>query len=287
VRIALPTLVNAGLTTSGRRDELVTLVTQVIAQSRADLVVLPELSVSGYPELVDAERDDAILDEVSEPVDGPAGRAFGVLAAETGCAIVYGISERSPDSSERFNSLVWAEPDGTLTGYRKMHLTSDERRHWTPGEHIGLAHSRDGVVGLSACNDKAFAEIYEVHRAAGARLSVIASAWSSHPGSPEVAGDVWAEQSELFDRSRAAETAMVVASTNYHGPKAPGSTANFCDGRRVVDPLGRLQPVTQEYEFGPVWDVDLAAASAGVDHLHGSQFFGRQSTRTGRDTSTV
>lgn len=275
MKIALPALVNPGLTESGHREELTKLVSDVIAQSGADLVVLPELSVCGYPELADANNDEAMLDQLSEPIDGPSGQAFRALAAQSGCAVVYGISERPSASSERFNTLVWADPDGTLSSYRKVHLTPNERQHWRPGELPGLINTRDGVVGLSACNDKAFPDAYAAQRAAGARLSVIASAWASHPGSTQVVGDVWAEQSELFDRARAAETGMVVVSTNYRGSRAPGSPACFCDGRRVVDSLGRLQPPTQQYESGPVWSVDLAAEAAVLDYLHGTRFFGR------------
>ncbi|MFT4009717.1 MAG: carbon-nitrogen hydrolase family protein [Nocardioidaceae bacterium] len=272
MRVVLPRLANNGV--AGRLDELLARTRTLAIDLSPDLVVYPELAVTGYPALADPKADEAALIAIAEPVPGPTTEAFAELAQRATCAVVYGLCES--DGNRRYNTVIWSDPDGSVTAYRKIHLTEGERRHFTAGEIAVVAPgSVFGKVGLSSCYDKAFPQVYQRQRERGARLSVIASAWASHAGTPGFSGDVWADQSELFDRARAAETGMVVVSTNYEGPRAPGSQASFCGGRRVVDGLGRTVPPNLTTEAALVWDVDLDAAGRAVVELHGDDFFER------------
>jgi predicted amidohydrolase len=275
VRIALPRIRNTGIRASRRLDELAAVVNELTRAAEVDVIVFPELFACGYPAHEDAVADRAVVQEVSESLtEGPSAIVASALASASGCAIVYGISER--DGDHHYNTVVLADADGAISGYRKIHLTPAESTLWDRGETAVVADARIGgvtvPVGLSACYDKAFPQVYERQRERGARVSLISSAWSSSVAD-DAPDDLWAMQSALFDRARAAETGMAVVSTNYEGPKVPGAHTRFCGGARVVDGLGReLRPV-RVVGATPLWELDLDADRRAVNAVNGGDFF--------------
>ncbi|WP_084124566.1 carbon-nitrogen hydrolase family protein [Demequina sp. NBRC 110054] len=282
MRIALPRVENLGLTGESHLDAVAALVEHVASDGDVDLVVLPELSVTGYPTYRDLDEDRARVAAVSERADtGTAAMRFRVLAAALDVSVVYGMSERA--NRRVYNSLVHVDPSGTLSTYRKVHLTAAEAQLWDAGDRARVVRTTAGdSIGLAACHDKTFPVLFKRLREFGAEIAVVSSAWSSFPGNDDVTGDVWAEQSELFDRARAAETGMIVVSTNYAGPKSPGSADRFCDGRRVVDGLGRLLTPIAHAGGAPVWQVDAAQSRRGFEAVHDGDFFTRDRRRIRR-----
>ena len=160
----------------------------------AQLVLLPELCLSGYPpEDLLLRRD--FLAAVSEGLDAAAAEVEGIVA-------LVGFPERverPPEELEHFDPLIDPPPppaynslaivaDGEVRGvYRKCDLPNygvfDERRYFEPGTEPALIEV-DGVpIGLTVCEDiwhPGFPEREEV--AAGARLVVNASASPYHRG---------------------------------------------------------------------------------------------------------
>jgi predicted amidohydrolase len=84
---------------------------------KADLVVLPEMIVSGYG--TDADR----LLAVAEPVPGPTTESWAGIARAADGYIVGGLCER--EGERLFNTAVAVGPDGVIGHYRKTHLFSD------------------------------------------------------------------------------------------------------------------------------------------------------------------
>jgi NAD+ synthase (glutamine-hydrolysing) len=160
----------------------------------AQLVLLPELCLSGYPpEDLLLRRD--FLAAVSEGLDAAAAEVEGIVA-------LVGFPERverPPEELEHFDPLIDPPPppaynslaivaDGEVRGvYRKCDLPNygvfDERRYFEPGTEPALIEV-DGVpIGLTVCEDiwhPGFPEREEA--AAGARLVVNASASPYHRG---------------------------------------------------------------------------------------------------------
>jgi len=160
----------------------------------AQLVLLPELCLSGYPpEDLVLRRD--FLAAVREGLDAVASDVEGIVA-------LIGFPERverPPEELERFDPLIDPPPppahnslaivaEGEVQGvYRKCDLPNygvfDERRYFEPGDSSALIEV-DGVpVGLTVCEDiwhPGFPESDEA--AAGARLIVNASASPYHRG---------------------------------------------------------------------------------------------------------
>jgi NAD+ synthase (glutamine-hydrolysing) len=184
-------------TTVGDIDGNLRLISESIERALdqgAQLVLLPELCLSGYPpEDLLLRRD--FLAAVSEGLDAAAAEVEGIVA-------LVGFPERverPPEELEHFDPLIDPPPppaynslaivaDGEVRGvYRKCDLPNygvfDERRYFEPGTEPALIEV-DGVpIGLTVCEDiwhPGFPEREEA--AAGARLVVNASASPYHRG---------------------------------------------------------------------------------------------------------
>ena len=135
-----------------------------------DLVVLPELAISGY--VVDRE----LADEVAEPLDGPTSNEFIKLAAEFDSLVAYGFCERAGD--ELFNTVVVVDGSGPVLHYRKLHLFDLEKNVYTPGD-LGLpvADTRIGRIGVCICYDLRFVEVLRSMSLRGADMVLAPAAW--------------------------------------------------------------------------------------------------------------
>lgn len=82
----------------------------------ADLIVFPELSLTGY-----VVRDQ--IYELAETVPGPSTNAIQKIARTAGAYIVFGMPERSEKTQATIhNTAVLVGPDGYIGKYRKMYL---------------------------------------------------------------------------------------------------------------------------------------------------------------------
>jgi predicted amidohydrolase len=97
------------------------------AANTADLVVLPEMALTGY-HFPDRQQ----VASLAEPADGPTFQALSPLAQRHEAWIVAGFPERDGDSL--YNSAMVVGPTGELRGtYRKTMLFASDM-HWaTPG----------------------------------------------------------------------------------------------------------------------------------------------------------
>src|SRR3954452_2854714 len=173
------------------------LISESIERARdagAQLVLLPELCLSGYPPEDLVLRAD-FLDAVRQGLDGIAADVEGTVA-------LVGFPERmerSPDDLEHFDPLIDAPPppaynslavlaDGEVRAiYRKCHLPNygvfDERRYFEPGTDPALIRVDGVLIGLTVCEDIWHAGFPEREEAAaGATLVVNSSASPYHRG---------------------------------------------------------------------------------------------------------
>lgn len=113
----------------------------------ADLIVFPELSLTGY--FLKDQVFELGLELDAEPI-------ARLVDASRHISIVFGCVERTRE--ERFyNSLLFLE-DGEIKGvHRKVHLVSygmfDEERDFAAGERFELFESKHGRFGPLLCED--------------------------------------------------------------------------------------------------------------------------------------
>ncbi|MGB3483864.1 MAG: nitrilase-related carbon-nitrogen hydrolase [Mycobacterium sp.] len=203
----------------------------------ADVVVLPELAISGY--VVDRQ----LADEVAEPLDGPTSAAFIDLAGQYDRLVAYGFCER--DGDDLFNTVVIVNGSGPVLHYRKLHLFDLEKQAYTPG-NLGLpvADTPFGRIGVCICYDLRFVEVLRTMSLRGAEIVLAPAAWvGGFDRTVPVAGGTRHVDSVLA-QANLDQVAVVavsqVAGAARGGPATLGGSV-ACDafGELVVGPLSR------------------------------------------------
>lgn len=118
------------------------------AAAGSDLVVMPEMAVTGY-----VFDDRAEASAVAEAPDGPTFRALAPVARRHGAWLVVGFPERAGE--RLYNSALVIAPDGALRGvYRKTLLYTADTPWAHPGDSGYLAFPVAGRrVGVAVCMD--------------------------------------------------------------------------------------------------------------------------------------
>ena len=146
------------------------------AGSGAQIVVLPELTRSGY-----VFRDAAEARSLAEPADGPSAREWAHLAGRHDLVIAGGFCELG-ESGAVHNSALLVGPDGARAVYRKAHLWDAEADFFVPGDAdppvVDTAYGRIGVV---ICYDAEFPEWVRRPALAGADLLAVPTNWPAEP----------------------------------------------------------------------------------------------------------
>jgi 5-aminopentanamidase len=142
------------------------------ATSGAMIVVLPELSASGY-----VFRDAAEARSLSEAVDGPTVAAWAMLARRHDITIVGGVCELGADGL-LYNTAVTVDAAGVRDAYRKVHLWDAEKLVFTPGEEPPPVIETAGTsLAVMICYDLEFPEWVRLPALAGARLLCVPANW--------------------------------------------------------------------------------------------------------------
>lgn len=124
----------------------------VSARSRkADVVVFPELSITGYP------PDDFLL--LPHFIQGVEEQLNRIVALSKGLAVVVGLPRHNPSPRERalHNSAAVIE-DGVLLGYQDKVLLPtydvfDEHRYFEPAKELKIWELKGKRVGILICED--------------------------------------------------------------------------------------------------------------------------------------
>ncbi|MCW4018497.1 MAG: carbon-nitrogen hydrolase family protein [Candidatus Bathyarchaeota archaeon] len=197
--------------------------TKKAKEQGADLVIFPELSLTGY-----VIRDQ--LYELAEAIPGPSTQNIEQIAKETGMHIIFGMPEVSEKTKATiFNTSVFVGPDGVIGKYRKMYLPThsvfEEKRYFRPGYQTAAFDTPIGKIGLFICYDIFFPEVTRLTRLQGAQLMVCISA------SPAVRRNYF----EILTAARALENTAFLAYVNLVGVE---DGLQFWGGSRLVSPTG-------------------------------------------------
>jgi predicted amidohydrolase len=179
---------------------------KALGRNSVDLVVCPELFLSGY-------NVGRRVVEWAEPVDGPFGTGVAALAREYGTAIVYGYPEQA--GAARHNAVACFDADGRLiANHHKLQLPNDyERAHFTRGNRLTFCEIAGWKVGILVCYDIEFPEAVRGSALGGAEIVVAPTALRTE----------WAFVTRQMIPTRAFENGVFVAYANYAGTEGDWS----------------------------------------------------------------
>ena len=220
-------------------------------ESAPDLVVFPELAISGYPP-EDLLLRPSFLDAAREALDA--------LAADVGeTVVVVGFPERDADV---YNAAAILRHGGVRHVYRKRYLPNygvfDENRYFRRGESIPVYRLGDVTLAVNICEDIWYpGEPLAVQALEGdARLAINLSASPYHAGK--------GHDRERMIATRAEDNAIVVAYCNLVG----GQDELVFDGQSlVVDEDGELLARGAAFEEDLLL-VDLPLQRVFEERLH-------------------
>jgi len=211
----------------GKAENLAKIEQTVIKAKRqaADLVIFPELSLTGY-----VVRDQ--IYELAETIPGPSTKAIENIAKKTKVHIVFGMPELSEKAQATiYNAAVFVGPEGVIGKYRKMYLPThsvfEEKRYFRPGYQTAAFDTELGKIGLIICYDVFFPEVSRLTRLKGAQLIVCISA------SPATRRAFF----ETLTVARAIENTAFLAYVNLVGIE---DGLQFWGGSRLVGPNGKV-----------------------------------------------
>lgn len=211
------------------------------AAGGADLLVLPELSNSGYRF---ENRQQAL--SLAESIDNSRFLdRIMALCVSRQLHMVVGFNEL--DGDRLFNTAVMVGPDGVVGKYRKLHLFWDEKEIFEPG-NLGLPvfEIAGAKIGLLICFDWVFPEVWRSLALDGAELIC-------HPSNLVLPG--------LCQRSiptHAVCNRLFILTANRYGTERD---LTFTGRSIVVDPKGNVlheAPPDQDHCFVANFDPALA-----------------------------
>ncbi|SDQ57457.1 Predicted amidohydrolase [Tsukamurella pulmonis] len=198
------------------------------AEAGAALAVFPEATMC---------RFGVPLGPVAEPLDGPWAERIADAARASGVHVVAGMFTPAADGRVR-NTLLHAAPDGTRTGYDKIHLYDafgfTESRTVEPGQRAVLITVDEVAVGLSTCYDLRFPALYQRLADAGARVILAPASWGDGPGKLDAF--------TTLARARALDSTTYVVAVDQARPSDPdpGTAPRGVGGSLAVGPDGAV-----------------------------------------------
>ena len=235
------------------------------AAAGAALVCLPEL----FRSLYFAQREDAALFDLAEPVPGPTTDVLGKVAKRARVVVIAPIFERRAPGLYH-NTAAVIDADGRLVGlYRKMHIPDDpayyEKFYFTPGDlGFRVFDTRVGRIGTLVCWDQWYPEGARLTALQGANILFYPTAIGWHPKEKASHGPQQLDAWRTIQRSHAIANGLYVAAVNRVGYESAGSGDDaggieFWGSSFLADPFGAV--VTEapaDRETLLVGEVDLA-----------------------------
>ena len=211
-------------------------------QAGSQLVLFPELSLSGY----------FLKDQTSEialRLDAPILK--NLAEHSRGISIAAGFVERSPEG-RLYNSMGFFEDGELLHVHRKVHLVTygmfDEQREFAAGDRFAAFQSKHGRFGFLICEDLWHVSSAYPYFLADVDLLLVHSCAPGRGVSKNDDGELSSQRVwQTLLAAQALTTQTWVAWTNRVGWE---DGIFFSGGSRVVDPFGRTLAAIDGLETG-------------------------------------
>lgn len=216
--------------------------TEKAASEGADLIVFPELSLTGYH-----LRD--MVPSVALAEDHPVFASLAELSREI--AIVIGYVEESPDF-QYYNASAFLDGGSVVKVHRKVYLPTygmfEEQRYFSAGRRIEAFDTRFGRMGLLICEDALHPINPFILALDGAETIIILSASPGRGfGDADRPDNTVRWEEAIHTYSRIFTTTFIFA--NRVGYE---DGVSFWGGSRVIAPDGTLLARAEYFEEGSI-----------------------------------
>ena len=176
------------------------------AAKNVDLIVFPELALTGYP-----PKDIKKLDYVNQKKTEEALLIIQNRAKELSIAIAMGIVWLDHESVWRNRAIFINEQGKIIASYDKIQQTGHERKFFVDGDRLPVFTWRGLHLGMLICMDMRFPELWRLMRMQDVNLMLhLAAAYGDNEWKlPVLEGTM---------RCRAAENGYFIVSCNNAGP---------------------------------------------------------------------
>jgi len=231
--------------------------------AHCDVVVLPELAVTGYPP-EDLLQRPAFMDAVETAVEA-------VIAASGNACVVFGAPRRDGVRGQDVlrNSVILAHCGKRIGVYDKQHLPNygvfDERRYFEPGQgETGIFTVNGWRIGVGICEDLWHDEL------AAKQENLACDIWLNLNASPFHVGKQ-ADREALVQRRAKAFAAPVV----YVNPVGGQDEIVFDGGSHAMDAQGNMlmrAPLFKVWtgiiELGKISPDNITALPEPLEKMH-------------------
>lgn len=189
-----------------------------------DLIVMPELAVSGY-EFFKEIGSGWIKEVIPETID-----RFSGLAREHKVAVILGSPRFSANTNAYYNAAIFIDEQGQVVGeHYKINVLPGSESWASPGVDIKPVAWQEHKIGLLICSDAYTRNISEELVNQGANVLISLAAWA--PGFHGPSGE-WEQRSK--------ETGLCLFVCNRTGIEkslifSGGSSVVVAAGRRIID----------------------------------------------------
>jgi len=228
-----------------KKEENIERIISFIEKENADLIVMPELSISGY--FFKSKKE---VFEISEKI--PTGKFFKIfkeISKKKKCTYVIGFPENYKNNL--YNSALYIKPNGEFGVYRKVHLFYEEKKFFKPGEKLNSIFKIGNCkIGILICFDWIFPE-------AARTLALKGVLAIAHPSNLILKG-----LGQMGMRVRAIENRIFTITANRIGiEKRDEKEIKFTGKSQIVNPKGEIILSFKENEEKlKICEIDLKEA---------------------------
>ncbi len=229
-------------------DERIDRLVGHIAEAQPELVLCPELFLSGY-------HVGEQLRELAEPVNGPSFARLSSIASQTNTAIVYGFPEHS--GAELYNAAICIGASGQCLAHHRKQLNSPnsfELDYFAEGNGCSTFSFQEINFGLLICYEVEVPEIVRRTCHEGAQVLLVLTALAKR----------WDFVATRMVPTRAFENGAWLAYANHAGHE---NGLDYLGGSRVVAPDGSEVAVAGAQEEFIVAEINLSEVNRARERL--------------------
>ncbi|MGD9720941.1 MAG: carbon-nitrogen hydrolase family protein [Pirellulales bacterium] len=255
--------------------ELLDAATERAAAAGAQLVLFPELSLSGF--IPNHPRGDhevwlrqalLVARRAALPLESDPVRRLAAIVARHRALICAGMLEDA--GNVLYNTQLLVGPTGTLGHWRKMHVPIFEMPFYNPGPGPCVVETPLARIGVNICFDVLLPESTRLLAVQNVEIALLPFAADPPPRTP--AG--WAAWAGPAIRARAMENGIYCVASNYVGRvECAGVEQEFPGGSLIVSPRGAAlaenvnDATPGDMAIATLTAADLQAARAEPEYL--------------------